>query len=558
MNNNQDAFLSPFARLTNKWLPNFKLNLTASSTPRREAKDILVTAVFNIDYSHNSRELGGINSYNCSSVAEVKSYSKKAIESSINGQRKSVCDALYKELSNNSLFASVHRNKLPLKVFEHSCLVTCSPCSGRGRVTCGTCYGSGQVDESRYEVVGYDEYRDSRGYVTRQEPRYGYRSYRVTCSGCGGSGQNRCSTCHGDGQNTYIETVDIYAKLGNWKHKWSKFETTTWTNDYLHSDQDDFELQDAGTWQLSKQQVTDHDNGAFTVTIPGEITAADCNATLQGEFATSKGQLKTLGGLIYDCDYIYTEHTYNAATSALAANQISPQKIKCLTSSPLFNVCGESGREGKIVPYNELRTKRMITSKSTKAMHELLMALQQKFQQARSKLSVLNIFANSAATLGVLAAILMAFAWQLGSGVVEHFNLYNLALGMKKIVNSFQLSHQFLNILTVSALIFYIPAIITMKVLGAKKNLSTKRILRWFWITLPIFSLFVIFFTSAAGKAPVGTIGDLLIALPILDLSILALLVGILFARKKSWAKQAQAANEYQSNVLMKKLDYKE
>jgi hypothetical protein len=558
MNVSKDTFFKPFNSLTNKWLPNLGLHLSSEIGPRSESRNIKVNAAFDIDYSYSSKEWGGIHTHNCSCLREVTSTSKEIIESSLNGRLKSVCEILYSELSSNSLFSSIHRNTLPIQRFENSCLITCSACNGRGTIICSTCCGSGQVDEWRNEIVGYNEQRDSRGFVINRVPRYESRHYKVNCHSCGGNGYKQCTKCSGDGKNTYVETVNIFAKLSKTNHQWTMFESTLWVNDYLNGNQECFELQYAGDWNLSEQVITDNDNGTFMGTIPGIIIANDCYTTMKSHYATSKGFLKTLGGLVYDCDFIYSEHTYQIASQAIEKNRLEANNVLPLTSSKMFNTCGESNDSGESLPSNELISKRVISRQSSKEMFKLLTLLKDGFIEARNKLSLSSILLRSLFLFVIISLLLMAGAWFYSVEVYKNFSLLNMLSKAEVIFESFTISSNYLNEFTFMAISLFIPSILIMTLFGAKKNWTTKRIIRWYWISAPILAALIMLFTSTPVVPELKNPKILFEALPKLDISVIALLAGIFLARKQSWGKQEKAASLYQSDVLMKKLDYKE
>ncbi|MFT6905194.1 MAG: hypothetical protein ACJAS1_001848 [Oleiphilaceae bacterium] len=558
MSVSKETFFRGFNHLTNTWVPKLGLCLSADAAPRTEIQDVKVHAAFEIDHNRSSQELGGARRHNRSSAGEVTSSSKKTIEDSISGRRKSVCNILYRELSSNSLFSSVHRNNLPIETFKYSCLVTCNPCNGTGEVTCSTCNGHGKVDKWRNEIVGETEYRDSRGYVTRREPKYENRRYRENCTSCSGHGEKTCSRCGRDGENTYVETVDVFAKVNKFTHQWTKFSSTQWVNDYLHGSQRDFKLQDAGDWNIDKQVVKDLDNGTFTIELPGSISAGDCHSTMTSDYATSKGTLKTLGGLVYDCDHIYCAHAYQAANQAIEKNRLDVKSLSPLTSSKLFNACGESKDGGESLSSDTLTYRRMISKKSSKEMFKLLTLLKDRFKESRKKLSMTGILLRTLMLFFIVCLPLVAGARFLGTGVYENFSLVNIFSQFVVITESFSFSSYYMTPFTIIAIILFIPSILLMVIFGAKKNWTTKRILRWYWISAPLLAALFILFSRLPVMSAMTDPSILLETLPILDISVIALLGAILLTRKRSWGKQQAAANLYQSDVLMKKLDYQE
>jgi hypothetical protein len=550
MSVNKETFYRGFNNLTNTWVPKLGLSLSSDAAPRTEIQDVKVHAAFEIDYNYSSEELSGRYPADCNSVGEVTASSNKTIKASVDGRLKSVCDTLYRELSNNSLFSSVLRNNLPIETFKYSCLVNCSPCDGTGEVTCSTCHGSQQIDKWRTVADGENVYRDSRGYVTRSEPKYKSELYKVNCHSCNGNGKMTCSRCNKDGQNTYVETVDVFAKVSSSpRPSWTKFSSTEWVNDYLHGNQQDFKLQDAGDWNIDKQVVKDLDDGSFTIDLPGSITAADCHSTMTSDYATSKGTLKTLGGLVYDCDHIYCAHAYQAANQAIEKNRLDAKFLSPLTSSKLFNACGESKDGGESLSSDALTYRRMISKKSSKEMFKLLTLLKDRFNESRNKLSMTGILLRTL-MLFFIVCLLLIFA----NGGHENFSLVNVFAQIVAIAENFSLSSYYIEQFTITAIILFIPSILLMVIFGAKKNWTTKRILRWYWISAPLLTaLFTLPVKSALTEPSI-----LFETLPILDITVVALLGAILLTRKRSWGKQQVAANLYQSDVLMKKLDYKE
>lgn len=559
---NKEKFLRKFEHLSDKWMPLLGLQLSAKDDPVTETQPITVQASFGIDYTYSSREVGGINRYNCNNQSEVTSLSNEVIAASTNGNLNSVNEILLSELSKNSLFSSVHKNKLPIQTFEYSCLITCTTCSGRGSIRCYNCGGSGTVDEWRNEIVGYNEYKDQRGYVTRREPIYENRRYKVNCSSCGGSGKRRCSTCHGDGENTYIETVDVFSKLTKRNIEWSTFSETDWTNKYLNEvlrdDKEKLELQSVGNWNLSDQLVQAHNNATFTVKLPGTITACDCNVTITSDYSTSSGHLKMLGALIYDCDYVFSEHTYQAAHNAIKLNKLDVKSLSPLTSSNVFNTCGASTDGGETISPCDLISKNMISQRSSKEMHKLMSILQTKFTKARSKISVRDISLKTILMYFLISLSLFLSSYVFGNGVYESFKILNLLTQLIDVLKGFSLSPRYLTDISIALLILFLPSIFMMMLFGAKKNWTTKRILRWYWISAPLIAVFALVFVRAPSKISSMNLEVLLSSMPFADVLILSSIGGIFLARKKSWGIHEKQAELYDSEVLMKKLDYKE
>lgn len=559
---NKEAFLNKFQDLSDTWMPKLGLQLSTECEPRIETQPITVQASFEIDYTYSSREVGGIHRYNCNNQSEVTSLSNEVISASTNGNLNSVNEILLSELSKNSLFSSVHKNTLPIQTFEYSCLITCTACSGCGSVRCYSCGGSGTVDEWRNEIVGYNEYKDQRGYVTRREPIYENRRYKVNCSSCGGSGKRRCSTCHGDGKNTYVETVDVFSKLSKRNIEWITFSETDWTNEYLNealrNDEEKLELQGVGNWNLSDQLVEAHNNGTFTVKLPGTITACDCYVTMTSDYSTSSGHLKTLGALIYDCDYIYSEHTYQAAHNAIKLNKLDVKSLYPLTSSNVFNTCGASTDDGETISSCDLISKKMVSQRSSKEMHKLMALIEDNFATARNQLSLTDISLKTTLMFALLSLALILTSNFFGNGIYESFNLINFSMQLEDIFKGMSLSPQYLTNVSILLVILFIPSILLMIIFGAKKNWTTQRILRWYWISAPFIAALGLVFSRAPKSASDFSTTTVISSLPYLDILIVSLLGGVLLTRKNSWGKQEKQAELFGSEVLMKKLDYKE
>lgn len=553
-----DVFLNGFNSLTNTWIPNLGLSLSTSSEPQSEIRNITVQGNFTIKANCTYQEVGGIHQYNCTSVSECREKSQTTASSAVKGQLKGVCDTLNAKLNDSSLFSSYATKTLPLETFKYCCLVICSPCNGRGNVRCYTCSESGTVTETRYEIVGYDEYRDGRGNITSRTPRREHRNYRVTCSSCSGRGRTTCSTCHGDGQNTHIEKVDVLAKAENISWEWSKFTELDWPNDYLNGNQSAFPLQTAGSWNLSKQKVTDQDNGTFVVVLPGQINACDANAQMKSDYASSNGKLKTLAGKVYDCDYIYDEHLHQIAYQAIEEKKYSPEKIKKITSSEIFNTCGEYSNNGVSIPTGVLDKLNILTTRTSGTLFKLLSTLSENFEQARSKISVLSIALKSIFMFLLIAGGLITFTLSTGTEISEPFRLTDIGKNLSDILFKFNLSPKYLTEFTIITLILFIPSLVLMVIFGAKKNWTTKRIIKWYWITAPIIAALILHFGLASKKASNGNIETLINQIPILNISVFAVLAGILLARKGKWGEQEKIASQYESDVLMIKLDYKE
>ncbi|EPT7001546.1 DnaJ-like cysteine-rich domain-containing protein [Cronobacter malonaticus] len=86
--------------------------------------------------------------------------------------------------------------------------VNCGQCHGSGKTSCCSCGGSGQVLRHRSYYDHYSKQNRTESYYESCSSCYGGR---VTCNGCGGSGNKQCSPCSGTGIISHITSLKATA-----------------------------------------------------------------------------------------------------------------------------------------------------------------------------------------------------------------------------------------------------------------------------------------------------------------------------------------------------------
>lgn len=95
-----------------------------------------------------------------------------------------------------------------------------------------------------------------------------------------------------------------------------------------------------------------------------------------------------------------------------------------------------------------------------------------------------------------------------------------------------------------------IPSYYVMKIFGAKKDFSKKRLLKWYLLAGPIISA-IVMQLIAAEKVPMKSFAGFISQLPILNISVFAIFAGVFLVRKSKHDSQMIEASNYRSNGLI-------
>lgn len=554
-----NSFTAPFYSLTKKWFANLNINISHVSAPRYETQNFWLTADFKIHNSSSTKVLGARQGRNSNSKRDIANKCDKLISIADSGDSDVLNSALIASLKNHSLL-ELRNKKIPLESYDFSCYITCNSCNGSGDHRCNSCSGSGQVSETYQAHVGSSRTHTGNGgyYDT---PMYELRTRYVSCNSCRGSGRVTCQTCSGCGENTFVKTLSFYSKSRNITRGWDSFKALVWVGSGIKENKF-FDIDSAVLWDDSKQKIVG-EKGRYEVTLPGTLQAGECKLKAESSKAATSGLGKTLGGMVFDTDYLFDSH-YRWSEAGKENPSLEVRDVFYLTSSKLASVCVEDKGE-TADEKDELSSLNIITDRTKLSLKTLLDKLYQKHTKERERLPILQFLVCCAISGLLVFSPVLISKFSLGVALFEGFEytsefgflpmIYNAIYCIKYVFSEWigqaygEVNHE----VFIYLILVFIATTTLRYIVGDNTVATVSKFLKWFVFSGLFLCSYLLQFSDKIETPP------LLIAYnPYIDYSIIAVFIGVLWAKKINYRSNKKKAKKYHFNKLLVLLKYKE